>query len=255
MSEKENNRSANTPQNFNIPDGYFQKSANNILNKIEWDDEMKPYSKLLELKNKGVFSLPENYFQNSECLLENSNYQNLNAIVKANPFSLPFNYFAEQSIEVTNLLSHSVNDYETQEPLQTILKTNSFEVPTAYFKNAEQKIISQLENKKSAKIIRLSFSRVLIAAAAIVIITFGLWIYKSMDKPVNTDDCGTLACIEKRELLKSKQFENMEADEMYELVNPILLENGLTKKSTNIQPNKNDTNSKKSISDDLLDEI
>ena len=69
------------------------------------------------------------------------------------------------------------------------------------------------------------------AAAAVLTIVFSLWIYNAYfnQTEIIDGDCNTLACIEKRELLKYK-LENLENEELYELVNTKQLEERLNKK-------------------------
>ncbi len=249
MSEKENTQNNN--EHFNVPDAYFQKSAKTILNKIEWEEEMKPFDLLKKLKEKNCFIVPENYFSHNEFILENLDFGKLNAIPKINPFKIPQNYFVKNEGLISSILDVQANE----SGLHFIQKENNFKIPKTYFKQNEIQLKNLLSEKKSAKIFNLSFSKVAFAAAAIIVISILFSIYSNYTEVHPNEDCGTLACIEKRELLKSKQLENLEDDELYELVNPVRLEKDLNKtKSNSNQQFKLDSN-KNEVSDDVLDEI
>jgi hypothetical protein len=249
MSKNENK--PNKKEHFNVPKGYFQKSGEKIFNKIEWEDEMKPFSTLLKLKGQNGFNVPENYFSHNELMLENLDFEKLNAIPKINSFQTPQNYFKENEISLSSILDENAE----HSSLNIIQKENSFKIPDKYFEKNEVQIQHLLSKNKSAKILNLSFSKIAFAAAALIVITLAIAIYSNYTKVVPSEDCSTLACIEKRELLKSKQIENLDDDELYELVNPLRLEEDLNEtKSKNIHQINIDSNNNK-LSDDLLDEI
>jgi hypothetical protein len=254
MSNQENNQNKKQEEHFNVPNGYFEKSAANILNKIEWEEEMKLYPLLGKLKSNIGFIIPENYFEKSEIKIETLAYEKLAAIERLNAFNVPDNYFVEKTFVIKAALNSEEQELSEMPILKNLSKQNNFDLPESYFEENKIEIKNLLVKNKSAKIIPLSFSRMVMAAAAILIISLGLWVYKTYYQTVVVEDCGTLACIEKRELLKSKQLENLDNDELYELVNAKNLEKDLQKKHDH-PTNKKDTSNKLSISDELLDEI
>jgi hypothetical protein len=77
-------------------------------------------------------------------------------------------------------------------------------------------------------------------------VVLGIWLYNFYFTPVAVKDCGTMACVDKIDLLKVKHLEGLDNDELYELVNSKKLEQKLEKK-----PNKN---SEKQDSVNELDE-
>lgn len=254
MSNKENNQNKKQEEHFDVPEGYFQKFGSKIQNKIEWEEEMKLFPFLYKLKNHSGFVVPEQYFQKSEIQLEISLYKKLAGFPKRNVFNVPENYLEKKSIILKSELLDMANELDEMPFLKNLEKQNGFDLPESYFDKNKTIIKDLLIKNKSGKIIPLSFSRMVLAGAAILVISLGLWVYKTYYQSVTVEDCGTLACIEKRELLKSKQLENMDNDELYELVNPKNLEIDLQKSTINTS-DKKDTSRKNSISEELLDEI
>lgn len=183
--------------NFGVPDGYFEKSSQSIFNKIEWQEEHKEYPKLLKYRNIGVFGVPENYFDQSEHKLEMLAYEKLASFNKQNSFSVPENYFEENKTHISAAL------------------------------------------KQEAKVISLFSRRNMYAIAALLVLALGFWIYASYVKTsVNTlEDCNTLACIDKGDLLKSNT-EMLDNDDLYDMADLSELEQRLN--STQQEDNTNE---------------
>ncbi|MCE3229106.1 MAG: hypothetical protein K0S32_3657, partial [Bacteroidetes bacterium] len=239
----ENNDLNREPNNFGLPEGYFQNSASSIFNKIEWMDEHKQYPRLSELNKESGFIVPRNYFDASESELELIDYPNLLQHKKDAGFIVPQNYFEElevselakvisqdptrsilpmNSIEEDELNSISKDFLEEEfkheltgfDLLNSIEKKNSFVVSENYFESSLNKISSAVRNKEQAtrnkeqgtKVIRLFSAKIIYsAAAAMLVITLGIWIYNQYFKPVATNgDCGTLACVDKKDIIKAK---------------------------------------------------
>ncbi len=184
----------NINNNFRLPEGYFEKSKRNILLKIEWQEENDKYPTLLTIKGKHGFVLPEAYFENNADKLELIAYPNLNNLNRKNVFDVPSNYFESNKTVIKSIAQNKVN-------------------------------------KGSAKIISLNKKTYWYAAAALLVLSFGAWIWNSYYKQneMINGDCNTLACIEKRELLKYK-LENLDSDELFEMVNANDLEKKLQEK-------------------------
>ncbi|MEO6303179.1 MAG: hypothetical protein ABIP51_08400 [Bacteroidia bacterium] len=265
FENNENNDLNKDPNSFGLPRGYFQNSANSITNKIEWIEEHKIYSNLSSLKKESGFVIPEKYFSETENKLELIDYPTLLAINKINGFKTPVNYFEElATIHQFNLLSDNENESYGFEKLNAVSKQNNFKVDGNYFANVEEKItVALLAEKKEAKVVKLFSEKIWYAAAAVLTITLGLWVYSEYFKVAEIKDCGTLACVDKFDLVKAKNLESLDNDQLYELVDTKKLEEKLenkTKEKTEIKKdtsNKKDTDtSLKNVStEDLLDEI
>lgn len=244
--EQENNNELNDSKGFHMPDGYFDHFSVSVMNKIEWIKEHKEFPLLEKMKGKHGFVVPDQYFESSEVKHELLLYPQLSSLQKQNNFHVPDQYFED----LESVLEFS-NSEETNLLLSGIPKTNSFHVPENYFENNSQKITEQLSVK--TKVIQLFTAKTwYTAAAAVFVISLGLWLFSQYFSPV-TKDCGSLACIDKSELTKTKNLENVETDELYEVVDTKKLEESLNSPS---KENKKINDSSDQIStDDLPDEI
>lgn len=215
---------------FSLPDGYFKGSKTSIFNKIEWQNEHETYPTLLGLKGQHGFIVPQHYFDLSEQQLELLAFDQLAQIKKQNPFNVPKHYFVtakDQMLVKADVVSE-LRDFDL---LQSITKELPLTVSEDHFTLSKQRILIKTLPNSGAKIISLNRKPYWFAAAAILTIVFSLWIYNSYfnQSDVIDGDCNTLACIEKRELLKYK-LDNLDNDELYELVNTQKLEERLIKK-------------------------
>ncbi|MBA3682751.1 MAG: hypothetical protein H0W73_16550 [Bacteroidetes bacterium] len=262
LENNENNGINQEPSKFGMPEGYFQKSANSIIQKIEWIEEHKAYPNLSNLKKESGFVVPEKYFNENESKLELIEFSKLISIDKTNVFKIPANYF--ESVDLSYLLNEE-NELQGFGKLNSLAKTNNFKVGENYFAVSEEKITAALLNdKKEAKVIKLFSPKLWYAAAAMLTITLGLWLYNHYYKIEELKDCGTLACVDKVDLVKAKNLENLDNDELYELVDTKKLEEKLeakpeknTESKTEAKTEKKDldTSLKNVSEEDLLDEI
>lgn len=249
-NEAENNPS-NGEENFSLPEGYFQRSAASLTNRIEWIEEHKSFPALNAARKNNVFSLPEGYFQSSGERLGLLDNPLLASLQRLNSFSVPENYFADAEF---TLLSRLLGDEDIS--LLPFQKQSPFTVKPGYFAENEQRLKTRLEQKNhGARVIRLFGSRTWMAAAALLLLALGFWLYRFYMTPASVKDCGTMACIDKQDLLKSKSIENLESDELYELVNSAQLEQELEKKSGGTLNTKQKDTTPVDVDDDLLDEI
>lgn len=257
VKNNENNNLNSEPANFGLPQDYFQHSANSIFNKIEWLEEHKEFPFLAKLKKESGFVVPVDYFATSEHKLELIDYPKLNTLNKINAFKTPANYFDElEEKQFIKFFTDSENE-NSFKILNAIPKQANFKVHDNYFSASAEKISTTLLNeKKGGRIIKLFSPKIYYAAAAILTITLGLWFYNNYFMIAETKDCGTLACVDKVDLLKTKNLENLDNDQLYELVDTKKLEEKLENK-TNTKPHKEDVDtSLNNVSvDDLLDEI
>jgi hypothetical protein len=263
MFENNENKDLNKePNKFGLPKGYFDNSANSIIQKIEWIEEHKAYPFLSKLKKQSGFVVPTEYFSENESKLELLDFPTLFSLNRTNNFKTPANYFEElESLQFSNLLIDEEKELEAFEKLNAIKKQNNFKVDENYFNASTEKLTTAvLSEKKEAKVIKLFSPKVWYAAAAVLTITLGLWVYNQYYKVEEFKDCGTLACVDKFDLVKSKNLEALDNDELYELVDTKKLEEKLNNKADNKSENKNnekdlDTSLKNVSQEDLLDEI
>lgn len=262
MDNTEENMNFNSngePINFGLPDGYFGSSAKTIFNKIEWLEEHKAFPKLGQLKHSKIFAVPESYFNQTEIKLELLNCPKLGSIEKTNVFKAPTNYFKDiEIIQFYNLANYDENELNQHKTLKSISKQNNFKVDENYFDDFQKKINHKLLNNTiTTKVIKLVSPKIYYAVAALLVITLGLWLYGQYFSKIESKDCGTLACVDKVDLIKLKNLESLDNEELYDLVDTKKLKEKLEGKTTNHKDTKKslDTNLKNLSTENLLDEI
>lgn len=262
FENNENNELNREPNKFGTPEGYFKKSAGSIIQKIEWIEEHKVYPFLSALKKETGFVVPQKYFTENESKLELLEFPTLFSLSRINNFKTPANYFEElESSQFSNLLIDEANELKAFEKLNAIKKQNNFKVNENYFSTLSEKLTAAVLNeKKEAKVIKLFSAKIWYAAAALLTITLGLWVYNQYYKVEELKDCGTLACVDKFDLVKTKNLEALDNDQLYELVDTKKLEEKLKNRSEDKTENKDDkkdldTSLKNVSQEDLLDEI
>ncbi len=235
------------PNPFGLPAGYFQQSARSVFDKIEWLEEHKEFPVLASLQDKQAFAVPASYFEHREELLH---YPALMALKKQQPFAVPDGYFEAQEVnELAKVMNAEENTFAF------IPKQNSFSVPAAYFAEKELQLqqVSAIQ-ARPARIIFLFGPKARLAVAAMLVAALGLWIYQANSPVEELKDCGTIACIDKIDLLKSKSLESLETDELYDLVNSKDLEKKMQNKETKSADKSHDSLDE-SLIDELPDEI
>lgn len=187
-NENENKKGNEGADNFSVPENYFKESASAIFNKVEWQEEHRLFPSLVALKQKRGLG---------------------------NGFSVPQNYFSQKENGIERL----------QHPILGMLnKDTCFSVPENYFEKKQTQLISLIGKTKQTRVISLFKKRSYLAVAALFVISLGFWIYTSYAPSTAVEDCGTLACIEKEDLVKSINLENFENEDLYELLNTSDLE-------------------------------
>ena len=199
---------------------------------MEWLREHEAYPLLSDLKGKHGFVVPENYFEANSLKLELIDLPVLSSISKAIPFQTPVSYFTLSKNEIEDKIE-SENELEEFRILSKLNRVNPLSVSNTYFTESKKRIEITLKGKGGAKIISLNRRTIWFAAAAVLTITVGLWIFDSFFNSTVTinENCNTLACIEKRELMKYK-LDNFDNDELYEMVNTDKLLKNLNKKES-----------------------
>ena len=258
MSDQINNPENTADDAFALPEGYFANAANKLRDKIACMEELSEFPVLSGIEKHSGFDLPEFYFEKSAQKLENIPYTNLTGLKKEAGFIVSDGYFETNSLAIHAAIEGNDEDVVNRLKRFGIDRENAFTLPTNYFEDKQNTLraIGMPAQKKQGKVVRLYFLRAGMAAAAILLITFGLKYFKTEEKQIVPDDCGTLACIERRELLKSKQIENLDDEELLEIVNPKTLEQSLKDKGSKINNHGTKDSAKlDQTTDELLDEI
>ncbi len=225
MSGSNHNQAGNSNENFGLPDGYFKRSAGNIMNRIEWEDEHKEFPVLTSLKGENGFVVPSGYFSGNETHLELLEYPTLVSASKKHGFAVPAHYFEEAEIlEYSKNFVETDHELEGLERLTALPKRNNFSVSNDYFEVNAKLLASLLEHRRETRIVDLFFSRTAYVAAAMLMLALGLWIYSVYFTPAPRPDCGTLACVDRNEIFQSKVVESFSDDDLMEAVDASDLE-------------------------------
>ncbi|MDI1356388.1 MAG: hypothetical protein PSX36_15840 [bacterium] len=251
MSKKKHSQSKKEPASFQVPGGYFENTANAIMERIAWEEENKTFVNLLKYKNAKGFDLPHDYFVKNEQILEMIPFPNLNAGAKEIGFETPPDYFYSSSSQITA----RVHIEEEAVLPGSLSKQNSFVVDPHYFQKNAEILRAKLSPPRTSRTIRLFPNRVLYPAAAALLVILGLWMYYFYFKPETMRDCGSMACIDKGELTKSRDLETLDEDQLYDLVNSKKLEDKLEVGGVKLKETRSDSNVKPNSVDELLDEI
>lgn len=250
---------------FGLPDDYFLKFEDQLKQKLELENELTDFSILSSIKKTKVFAVPNQYFESAENTLEYKteleHYSNLKSITKPLFTSLEEDYKQQfkSSINQKIELADELNSYNV---LYSIDKVNAFMVSDTYFEKAseliKQKLVEQKQSKVSVldKILDVIFGKKLAFAFGLVtIISLSLYFFKPSEKPLDINDCKTLACLEKQEILNnSKVISNFDEEQLMDLVDVNALNKQLnsSQQKTNSKTDKN-INSDSINEDDLLD--
>lgn len=231
------NNSNNITNSYDLPDDYFSGSKAKLMQRMEWISEHETYPLLSKLKGESGFVVPEGYFTHSGSKLELLPFETLGSLSKVSGFVNPHVSDYEKK-DWSVLIREELSNYPT---LSELPRQNPFDLSSNYFTDSKQRITASIEGPSNTRVINLFRRSVWYAAAAILVIAAGLWLYQGyFNNNVSEQDCTTLACIEKRELLKYK-LEHLDNDELYEMVNAEKLEQKLNApKDTLIQFDTND---------------
>lgn len=222
----------NIPNSFDLPEDYFKRSKAGILNKIVWTQEHEAYPLLSALNKEHGFVVPHNYFNTSASKLELLNTPVLANTTKQNSFDVPADYFTQNKLSIVSAIE-GLDELSAYPKLNTIEKVNPFITSEKYFEASKQTTLNKNTNEGGAKIISMNRKPLWFAAAAVLTITIGLWIYNSFVKEqMIIDDCTTLACLEKRDVIKYK-LDNFDTEEILDAaVDLDKLEKNLNKKES-----------------------
>jgi hypothetical protein len=241
LNEENNKPNKNENNPFSLPEGYFGSFAQKMMHKIEVAEELKEFKLLSSIDKKLPFITPGNYFANSEVKNELAIYPKLTEVKKENAFVVPQLYFESSAKAIENKIG-SAEELKAYPALYSIGKENSFTTPQNYFEDFSPTVREKLvdghpyshrdEEDGIVRILHIVFSKkTAYAIAAMLVISLGLYFYNSGEETVT--NCGTLACLDKTEILKSNQVTNMDEESLMKLVDPEKLSKNLKEASEN----------------------
>lgn len=224
--DHDNSNSENNEKNpFSMPEGYFNSFSKKMMLKIELADELKEFKMLSSIDKKSPFVTPENYFIKSmasaEIRAELSGYETLASVGNKNAFVVPPLYFERSHNSIINKIELA-EELQQYSALHSVEKQNPFVIPEGYFDTLSHTVREKIhtENKAQAgfgKVIQFVFSkRTIYALAAMMVLSLGLYFYTSNNEV--TGNCNGLACLDRSEILKSNQINNLDEESLMNLV-------------------------------------
>lgn len=220
----------NKSNSFGLPENYFDSFSSRLFKKIEADDELKDYPLLSSVGKVNPFTIPADYFELREELMEYTSLRNL----KATNFTIPANYFETLPAIIFNKIeiAQELKEYKA---IAFIEKQNAFVVPEKYFEEFNPRI-----EKEEAKVVSIFMRvkttyKVAVAAAVALFITLSVLYYNNntgTGLPVDTD-CHTLACISKKEILNSNYLQTVSEENIIEMIDVKALSDSLSLKEKN----------------------
>ncbi len=212
---------------FSLPENYFSSFSQKMMLKIELADELKEFKLLSAIDKKSPFVTPDHYFAQSslstEVKIELTPYEKLVELKKINSFITPESYFETSASQIENRIewAEELNLYPA---LNTIERSNGFAVPQGYFETFSHTVREKIFAEKNKtgifdNVIHIVFSkRTAYALAAMLVLSLGLYIYNAKEVVVS-NDCNTLACLDRKDILKDNQLLPMDDESLMEMVN------------------------------------
>jgi hypothetical protein len=195
-------------EGFGLPEGYFGNAGKRLADRMAWMEEHREYPALAAIDRSQGFAVPADYFESDP--LENVAYPVLAALRKTAPFETPHGYFGASEERLMAIGSGSLYP-----ALTGAGKVVPFAVPDGYFEDARALLIEAC--RPQAKIFRIG---IWLQAAAVLVLSIGLFTYRYYQQKDAAADCGGIACLDRHELLETKTLENAATEELYDLVNP-----------------------------------
>lgn len=236
------------------------------MHKIELVEELKEFKLLSSIDKKLPFVTPDNYFAHIEIKNELAAYSKLASVKQINGFAVPELYFETSAKAITTKIELA-EELKAYPVLNSIEKQNVFVAPQNYFEVLShgmraKMFAEQAQESNVTKIllpiaIGIVFSKkTAYAIAAMLVISLGLYFYNSGEETV-TGNCGTLACMDKTEILKSNQVSNLDEESLMNIVDPVQLSKNLKEASKTSDNKKDEKNYVLENADvnDIVDEI
>jgi hypothetical protein len=209
------NKNGERSPGFAVPENYFANFAHTLKARLEVVEELSEYPALLQHRNEEPFIVPEDYF---ELAAEQLQFTQLSKARDTNTFKIPESYFENASAKLLSRIAPE-SAYKTSE-------RNPFEVQDGYFEKNAEELRNRLLTTREAKIIRLPSKKLWAAAAAVLLLAVFFSVYRTyfLQQPV---DCGTIACVDRQDILNTNTVEGLESEELIELADPDKLEQRL----------------------------
>ncbi len=214
---------------FELPSDYFASFEKKLVDKMEREMELSEFPLLSSIIKSNSFSLPENYFQIAEQQITSSlelvHLPHLQAIKKQPIASLSAEYVNEFEINLRGKID-LVDELKDFKVLYSLNKTNLFCVPASYFDELPLQIKDRIHSTHSNKISLIDTildfvfgKKMALAFSVILVVGLSVFFYQKAGIIDNANDCKTLACLEKNELLNDNSVSGLNDEQIIDLVN------------------------------------
>lgn len=222
---------------FDLPKDYFNDLEVKLRSKMDWHNEHLSYS-FLKNKIDAGFRVPDNYFDLSADVVR---YPGISGIDSSRIFNVPSSYF-QQSETLLN---------DELKKINIPGKETIFSVPDNYFADTAEILNNKLQGSSKPEARILPIKALYFAAAATFIVVLSIWLYRMIDttSPEADRDCGTLACIDERDLLRSRSIELLTEDELTDIVDFTRLEQNISEGAVR-QTNSDSAGNRRDFNDD-----
>lgn len=143
-----------------------------------------------------------------------------NSDLKNNPFSVPEDYFETSALKLKEKILSNSKNFDTPEDyfetnklklFETIASTehHSFSIPENYFESNKSHFIhsiTKISSNKNTKTKIILFTKYASAAAIVVGIIWSIQLFKqnTNHQPILQNDCKTIACLTKQDILSNE---------------------------------------------------
>lgn len=223
---------------FSSPEGYFEGLDHKIFARIEAEEELEEFPALASIPKQQPFVVPAHYFENALAFGEElATYPHLAATAKPVLKMPEEGYFERSALQLLHQaeLAEELAAYQT---LQALGKQHGFVVSPAYFDNVagevRDRILAQDTQRATvfSRIADVLFRpRFALSFSVALLLTFSLWMYNRHDAvlPASADnDCKTLACLGKSDLLNDKVVHSLDEDNLFDIVDIKMLDKELS---------------------------
>lgn len=227
-SDPENPFEQNGKNPFGLPMDYFSSFEDKLKKRLETEPELSEFPLLSKISKVNSFSTPDNYFSVSQNKLEHvvelTSYVSLQSIKHHTFNELDKDYAValNKSLQYKIDLAEELKSYNF---LYNLNKEKSFFVPDDYFENLSLRIKANIHEVKQTRVALIDKAldfifgkRFALSFGFVVIVGFLVVFYKMSTSNVEPNDCQTLACLEKHEILNDKSINNLDEEQLMDLV-------------------------------------
>ncbi len=214
---------------FGMPLDYFASFEDKLKKKMELENELSEFPLLSSIQKTNAFQTPVDYFTKSENALEHAlelvSFQKLQSIKTPDFADLETDYIRELNVSLVAKieLADELKSYST---LYALDKVNSFAVSDNYFEDLHLRVKERIYSEKHLsvsvfeKILDFVFGKkIAFSFGLALVISLSIYFYQDSKNSLMTNNCQTLACLEKQEILNDKSVNNFDEDQLMDLVN------------------------------------